>query len=104
MLEGSSKKFWTTSIKNVGANLTTRPSLSSCIALTTMMRGSLEGRAIVTAGHRPWDGWPIALFTEEAGGIVTDHDGNPYRTNDCSNLIAAANPTDHAYHDVHVVE
>ncbi len=100
LLEGSSKRFWTTSVRNIGANITTRPSLSSCIATTTIARGeSLEARVLVTSGHKPWDGWPIALFIEEAsretGGKVTDHQGNPYSASDCSNLVAAGNEVDH---------
>lgn len=97
MLEGSSKKFWTTAVRFVGAAETTRPSLSSCIAATTLARGNAEPRVIVTSGHKPWDGWPLALMVQEAGGIVTDHRGSPYSAEDCSNLIAAANGTDHAH-------
>lgn len=98
LLEGSSKKFWTTAVRNIGAEITTRPSLSSCIAATTIARGeSLEARALVTSGHKPWDAWPIVLMIEEAGGMVTNHQGNLlYSVNDCSDIIAAANPTDHS--------
>ena len=53
LLEGSSKRFWTTSIKNIGATTTTRPSLSSSIAITTLVRGSVEGRVLITTGHQP---------------------------------------------------
>jgi fructose-1,6-bisphosphatase/inositol monophosphatase family enzyme len=95
MLEGSSKDFAKPPLLNIGVNLTTRPSMSSCIAATTVARGSLEARAVVTTGHKPWDGWPIALFIQEAGGIVTDHQGDPYSASDCGKLIAAANSEDH---------
>jgi fructose-1,6-bisphosphatase/inositol monophosphatase family enzyme len=83
-------------LANIGKALTTRPRLSSCIAATTVARGHPEVRAVVTAGHKPWDGWPIALFIQEAGGMVTDHAGKRYSAEDCSNRIAAANPEDHS--------
>ncbi len=97
MLEGSSREFWNNAaLANIGKTLTTRPSLSSCIAATTVARGNAEARAVVTARQNPWDGWPIALFIDEAGGVVTDHAGKPYSAHDCSNLVAAANREDHA--------
>lgn len=97
MLEGNARKFWTTEVANVGAKLSTRPSLSSCISATTIARGEApELRALVTKGHKFWDGWPIALLVSEARGKVTDHEGRPYSANDCGNLIAAANSADHA--------
>lgn len=60
-----------------------------------VVRGNPEARAVVTAGHNPWDGWLIAFFIEEAGGVVTDRAGNPYSACDCSHLIPAANPEDY---------
>lgn len=93
LLEGSSKMFFRKPMVNIGANETTRPSLSSCIAATTVARG--DASAVVTIGHKPWDGWPIVCMVQAAGGIVTDHQGNPLSAENCSEVIAAANPTDH---------
>ncbi len=97
-LEGTSTKFHANgAVHNVGLHVPTRPSCSSCVAATSVARGnSEEARALVTLEHKPWDGWPIALMLQEAGALVTDHQGLPYTANDCSNLVAA-NKIDHDY-------
>lgn len=94
LLEGSSKRFFTEPLLSLGKKITTRPSLSSCIAATTVARG--DATALITTGNKPWDNWPVILMIEEAGGVVTDHQGNPYRLEDCGDIVAAANATDHA--------
>ena len=93
LLEGSSKKFFEEPVSLLGKKITTRPSLSSCIAATTVARG--DASAVVTVGHKPWDAWPIALFVQEAGGVVTDHRGDPFSPEDSGNVIAAASNEDH---------
>jgi inositol-phosphate phosphatase / L-galactose 1-phosphate phosphatase / histidinol-phosphatase len=95
LFEGGSKLFFRKPMVGIGAMETTRPSLSSCIAATTVARG--DASAVVTKGHKPWDGWPILAIVQGAGGIVTDHDGNSASAEDCSNLIAAATEEDHAH-------
>lgn len=92
LLEGSSKLFFKPPVSYIGEKVTTRPSLSSCIAATTVARG--DATAVVTAGHKPWDAWPIIGFVEEAGGIVTDYQGNPYSLENCGDIVAAANKED----------
>lgn len=94
MLEGSSKKFYKPPIANLGQAVTTRPSLSASVAATTVASG--KASAVVTVENKPWDNWPIMLFVEEAGGIVTDWHGNPATPENCGNIIAAATAEDHA--------
>ncbi len=36
-----------------------------------------------------------ACLIKEAGGIITDWQGNLFKPEDCGNMIAAANPEDH---------
>ena len=93
MLEGSSKNFFRPPVSYVGEAETTRPSLSSCIAATTVARG--DASALVTVDNKPWDNWPSILLIEEAGGIVTDYQGNPWSPENCGNIVAAANKADH---------
>lgn len=95
LLEGSSKNFYKPPISSLGQKVTTRPSLSSCIAATTVARG--DATAVITVGHEPWDAWPIILFVEQSGGIVTDWKGNHVTPENCGNIIAAANETDHGH-------
>ena len=94
MLEGSSKKFFKPPLSTLGLEITTRCSFSSCIAATTVAMG--KASALVTVENKPWDNWPSACLIKEAGGIVTDWQGNPFDPANCGNMIAAANPGDHA--------
>jgi len=97
MLEGGSRDFFKyPPISKLGEKIITRPSLSSCIAATTVARG--DATAVITRNHKPWDAWPIISFVEESEGesIVTDHAGNPYSLENCSNIVAAGNKEDHA--------
>lgn len=93
MLEGSSKKFFKPPISVLGLEITTRPGFSSCIASTTVAMG--KASALVTVDHDPWDDWPNACLIKEAGGTVTDWQGKSWTPN-CRNMVAAANPEDHA--------
>jgi len=36
------------------------------------------------------------LFVQEAGGVITDWRGKPVTPENCGNMVAAANPKDHA--------
>lgn len=94
LLEGPSKGFFRPPITKLGQVITTRPSLSSCIAATTVARG--DATAVVTVDNKPWDNWPMIAMIEGAGGIVTDYQGQPYSLADCGNIVAAANEEDHA--------
>ncbi|MEK7147095.1 MAG: inositol monophosphatase family protein [Patescibacteria group bacterium] len=92
LLEGSSKKFFRPPITFLGNAETTRASLSSFIAATTVARG--KASALVTVENKPWDNWPSIIFIQEAGGIVTDWYGNPWTPENCGNIVAAANKKD----------
>lgn len=94
MLEGSSKKFFKPPLSALGLEITTRPSMSSCIAATAVAMG--KASALITVENKPWDNWPAACLIAEAGGIVTDWKGNPFDPANCGNMVAAANPEDHA--------
>jgi fructose-1,6-bisphosphatase/inositol monophosphatase family enzyme len=89
LLEGSSKNFGRTPVVFLVEKETTRASLSSCVAATTVARG--DASALVAKGNKPWDNWPAALLIQEAGGVVTDFQGNPIATENCGDMIAAAN-------------
>lgn len=96
MMEGSSKKFFASPrIGNLGKTVTTRSSVSNCFAATAFASGQANG--FLTVENQPWDTWPAILFITEAGGIVTDWDGNPISPAQCGNFIAAGNEEDHAY-------
>jgi len=100
LLEGGSKNFGKDPVRRLVATETTRASLSSIVAATTVARGVREQRggasALVAKGNKPWDNWPAILIIQEAGGIVTGFDGNQVKTEDCGDIIAAANREDHA--------
>lgn len=91
-LEGSSKRFFLSPISELGREITTRASLSSCIAATTVARGMANG--VVTSGNKPWDNWPIIGIVEGAGGVVTDFEGHPRDLANCEDIVAAANATE----------
>lgn len=93
LLEGSSKKFFEPPITYLGRAETTRSSLSSCVAATTVARG--RASALFTVENKPWDNWPSWLFIQEAGGTVTGWQGEPLTPSNCGNMVAAANGTDH---------
>lgn len=93
MLEGSSKKLFEPPISNLGLVITTRSGFSTSVATTAVAEG--KASAFVNTDHKPWDAWPAMLVIEEAGGIVTDHQGNSVTPDRCGNIIAAANPEDH---------
>ena len=42
---------------------------------------------LLSVGNKPWDNLPPALLVEEAGGRVTDPEGNPYDLENCTELI-----------------
>lgn len=92
LLEGSSKKFGQPPITELIKHLTTRSSLSCCVAATTVAQG--KASALVTIENKPWDNWPAILFIEEAGGIITGWQGNPVAPQHCATIVAAANETD----------
>ena len=94
MLEGSSKKLFKPPISDLGLVITTRPGFSTSVATTAVAEGKASA-FVNTTDHKPWDAWPAMLVIEEAGGIVTDHQGKPVPPARCGNIIAAANPEDH---------
>ncbi len=89
LLEGGSKLFFKDPVANLGRSITTRPSLSSCIAATIVAQGGAT--ALVTRGNKPWDTWPAIGLIEGAGGVVTNYRGEPRRLDNCGDMIAAAN-------------
>ena len=94
LLEGSSKMFFNEPILTLGRTVTTRASVSSSVAATTVALA--KASAVVTVKNAVWDNWPIWLMIQEAGGIVTDWRGNPLTLENCGDMIAAANADDHA--------
>lgn len=89
MLEGSSKRLFRSPIPELGKIITTRSGFSSGIAATTVAQS--KASALVTVDNKPWDTWPALLFIQEAGGIVTNWQGNPCLPQNCGSMIAAAN-------------
>jgi len=94
MLEGSSKKFPRLQIAHLIGKVTTRSSFSTCVAATSVAMG--RASAFVSVENQPWDNWPAWLIIEEAGGIVTDQLGRRATPENCGNMLAAGNATDHA--------
>lgn len=92
LLEGSSKKFGKPPLSNLVVNITTRASLSSVIAATTVARG--EASAYVCEGNKVWDIWPAWRVIESAGGCIANFDGERPTVNNCEDVVIAANPTD----------
>ena len=96
IMEGSSRKFFhSPRTVRLGQTVTTRSSVSSCFATTIVAGG--QASSLLVHGNPPWDEWPSLLFITEAGGIVSDWDGNPVTPTNCSNIIASGNEIDHAY-------
>lgn len=93
LLEGGSKKFFKPPIADLGQVITTRPSLSTSIATTTVIQR--RASALITVENMPWDNWPAWLMIKEAGGTVTGWNGEEPTPQNCGNMIAAANPEDH---------
>jgi len=93
MLEGSSKKLFRPPVSELGKVITARPSFSACVATTTVAQG--RASALVAVDNAPWDNLPAILFVKEAGGIVTDWNGDPLTFQTCGNIIAAGNAADH---------
>jgi fructose-1,6-bisphosphatase/inositol monophosphatase family enzyme len=89
LLEGSSKAFFQEPIVSLGEKVTTRASLSSCIAATTVARG--DATALITKGNKPWDTWPAILMISEAHGVVTNYQGQVVTPDNCGDIVAAAN-------------
>ncbi len=54
----------------------------------------LPAHALVAVANKPWDNLPPALLIEEAGGKVTDFQGNPWGLQ--ARDVVAANPILHA--------
>ena len=63
---------------------------SFCWAGTRLVRGNhipLSIDAVIGINNKPWDHIPTILLVEEAGGIITDHLGNPYSLSNYSDII-----------------
>lgn len=61
----------------------------------TVAQGKANG--LVTVDNAAWDNWPMIIFITEAGGIVSDWEGNPVTPSQCGNIVAAGNKKDHAH-------
>ncbi len=93
MLEGSSKKFFKSpQVSELGKTLTVRPSFSSCVAATALAQGHVG--ALVSVDNAPWDNLPAIIFAQEAGGIVTDWNGDWPTFENSRNIVASGNGTD----------
>ena len=67
----------------------TRQLGAAALELARISTGILD--SMVVPGANPWDVAAGALIVQEAGGIVTDLEGNKYTTESKSGVIAAAN-------------
>lgn len=67
-----------------------RSSLSSSVSGTLVASGDNNPNgvdALISCLNKPWDNLPGCLLVEEAGGIVTDFEGNSWSLENCKNLI-----------------
>lgn len=74
-----------------------RTNFSACWSMTRVASAGSSNTGIdilFTVGNKPWDNLPACLLIEEAGGRVTDHDGNPWSVENCADLICC-NPSLH---------
>lgn len=93
LLEGSSKALMRSpSIQDlIQRTARCRLNLSCAYTMTRLASGGLlYPRGVdlaLTFGDKPWDTLPGCLLVEEAGGKVTDFEGNPWSIENCSDLI-----------------
>lgn len=76
----------------ITATRRSRSRLSACLSAVSVARGGLVPAGVdllVSVGNQPWDNLPAALLVEEAGGKVTDHDGNPWSVENYRDLICS---------------
>lgn len=69
-----------------------RINLSCAYTMTRLASGKLYPRGVdltLTIGNKPWDNLPGCLLVEEAGGKVTDFEGNPWSIENYSNLVVS---------------
>ncbi|MFO7761122.1 MAG: inositol monophosphatase family protein [Desulfobia sp.] len=64
---------------------------AAAIDLCYVAAGRLDG--FWEQGLKPWDTAAGSIIVQEAGGIITDYTGNPYRPSGTS--ILASNPAIH---------
>ncbi len=94
LLEGSSKKVMRNPrIARLAQAGATRLNVSSCLSATIVARG--KASALVTVENAPWDTWPAVRIIKEAGGTVTDWNGNPVTPANCGSILASGNAVDH---------
>ena len=94
LVEGPSKKALTHPAiqKLIRASQRARTNLSATWSTILVASGKLQtkGADILIAVHsKPWDSLIMCLFIEEAGGTVTDLEGNPWTVKNCANLICS---------------
>lgn len=71
--------------------------IQSCIYTAALVAAGTMG-AMVYGGENPWDAVTPALLIQEAGGVVSDLDGNPQRYDgNVNGLVVAANPDIHRH-------
>ncbi len=94
MIEGSSKKAFSNPVVAIlGKAVATRTNVSNCFSTPAVANGHASGLLVID--NPPWDTLPALLFIPEAGGIVTDWDGNPVMPANCGKIIATGNAADH---------
>lgn len=76
----------------IAATRRNRNNLGACWTLTRLAsarRYSAGVDVALTLGNALWDNLPACLFIEEAGGKVTDYNGNPWSVENCRDLICS---------------
>ncbi|OGF64279.1 hypothetical protein A2661_00870 [Candidatus Giovannonibacteria bacterium RIFCSPHIGHO2_01_FULL_45_24] len=90
-LEGESKKLPTFPFaERLRSSVRNRNGWSMAVSFTCLVSGVyayVPVDAVVSFSNGPWDNLPGILFTEEAGGKVTDFYGRPWSLENCSSLI-----------------
>lgn len=93
LLEGPSKAFTCSlSVQDmIQRTVRCRINLSCAWSFTRMSVGIYPSRVdlLLCRGCQPWDTLPGCLLVEEAGGRVTDFEGNPWSIENYSNLIVS---------------
>lgn len=99
LFEGSSKKQEASAHLIRIAKTTKRKRVNISMALASVLVASgssypLPAQALVVIDNHPWDNLAACLLIEEAGGLVTDFENNPWTLT--TRNIVAANPGLHA--------
>lgn len=91
LLEGAARKMYAHPFaEKLTKRCRTRHFGSSCYSTTRLTLGEALGMsvdAVVAFNNKPWDTLPPSLLITEAGGRVTDFQGQPLTLANCSSVI-----------------